>query len=274
MSQHDDHDDFGGLHRDLRAAMGRRKALRLAASLGASFGALHLLGCSGDSSTASVTDPGSGNCSKVPEETAGPYPGEGSNGPNVLNQTGVVRSDIRSSFAGLSGTADGVPLTDRAHDRVGLVMRAARQPSRLPLALRQTGTLFTLLQWRDEPELPAWDSGDRCEREGYVHVDLSGMLRGTMAAHSLRGLSEHRRGDKRREQDCYVADRTAKSDLRSRLCNLRVFAERHQPESGLARDRHGVQRRIVVGARHDQRKCGVWTDGGSDRRDMTRGRHT
>jgi protocatechuate 3,4-dioxygenase beta subunit len=28
-----------------------------------------------------------------------------------LNQTGVVRSDIRSSFAGLTGTADGIPLT-------------------------------------------------------------------------------------------------------------------------------------------------------------------
>jgi len=29
----------------------------------------------------------------------------------VLNVAGVVRSDIRSSFGGLSGTADGVPLT-------------------------------------------------------------------------------------------------------------------------------------------------------------------
>jgi hypothetical protein len=28
-----------------------------------------------------------------------------------LGATGVVRSDIRSSFAGLAGTADGVPLT-------------------------------------------------------------------------------------------------------------------------------------------------------------------
>ena len=111
MAQHDHHDDFGGLHRDLNAVVGRRRALRLAASFGASFGALHLLGCSGDSSTDAITDPGSGDCSRVPEETAGPYPGEGSNGPNVLNQTGVVRSDIRSSFAGLSGTADGVPLT-------------------------------------------------------------------------------------------------------------------------------------------------------------------
>jgi protocatechuate 3,4-dioxygenase beta subunit len=47
----------------------------------------------------------------VPEETAGPYPGDGSNGPSVLTSSGVVRSDIRSSFAGLSGTAAGVPLT-------------------------------------------------------------------------------------------------------------------------------------------------------------------
>jgi protocatechuate 3,4-dioxygenase beta subunit len=45
----------------------------------------------------------------VPEETAGPYPGDGSNGPNVLAETGVVRSDITSSFGGASGTAAGVP---------------------------------------------------------------------------------------------------------------------------------------------------------------------
>jgi protocatechuate 3,4-dioxygenase beta subunit len=115
MSQHDDHDEFGGLHRDLRltgAAMDRRRAFRLAASFGVSLGALQLLGCSGsETDDTGITDPDSANCSKVPEETAGPYPAEGSNGPNVLNQTGVVRSDIRSSFAGLTGTADGIPLT-------------------------------------------------------------------------------------------------------------------------------------------------------------------
>src|SRR5262249_22420946 len=62
-----------------------------------------------DSSTSGGT--ATGSCAKIPEETAGPYPGDSSNGPNVLNQTGVVRSDIRSSFAGLSGTAAGIPLT-------------------------------------------------------------------------------------------------------------------------------------------------------------------
>ena len=53
-----------------------------------------------------------GACPKTtPPETAGPHPGDGSNGPNVLGEEDVVRSDIRSSFGDASGTADGVPMT-------------------------------------------------------------------------------------------------------------------------------------------------------------------
>jgi protocatechuate 3,4-dioxygenase beta subunit len=48
---------------------------------------------------------------EIPEETAGPYPGDGSNGPNVLSESGVVRSDITSSFGDASGVAEGVPMT-------------------------------------------------------------------------------------------------------------------------------------------------------------------
>jgi protocatechuate 3,4-dioxygenase beta subunit len=47
----------------------------------------------------------------ISEETAGPYPGDGSNGKNVLTQDGVVRSDIRSSFGSSSTVAAGVPAT-------------------------------------------------------------------------------------------------------------------------------------------------------------------
>ncbi len=47
----------------------------------------------------------------VPEETAGPFPGDGSNGPNVLPESGIVRTDIRPSFGPYSGTAEGVPLS-------------------------------------------------------------------------------------------------------------------------------------------------------------------
>ena len=118
----DAHDDHGGLHRDLfatDAAMNRRGMLRMAARMGVALGALPLLGCGGDASTlagvdtsgTSTTGAGGACPSKIPNETEGPYPGDGSNGPNVLSQSGIVRSDIRSSFAGLSGTAVGVPLT-------------------------------------------------------------------------------------------------------------------------------------------------------------------
>ena len=48
---------------------------------------------------------------EIPQETAGPYPGDGSNGPNVLEATGVVRQDITSSFGTSATKVDGVPLT-------------------------------------------------------------------------------------------------------------------------------------------------------------------
>ena len=61
------------------------------------------------SAAASTTNADTG-LSAVPEETAGPFPGDGSNGANALDQSGIVRSDIRSSFGGASGTATGVPM--------------------------------------------------------------------------------------------------------------------------------------------------------------------
>ena len=66
--------------------------------------------------TGSVATPVPGACTVIPEETGGPYPADGTNTNggsivNVLNQSGVVRSDIRASFNGASGVAAGVPLT-------------------------------------------------------------------------------------------------------------------------------------------------------------------
>ena len=51
-------------------------------------------------------------CSIIPQETTGPYPADGTNGPNVLTLSGIVRSDIHASF-GSAGTtaATGTPLT-------------------------------------------------------------------------------------------------------------------------------------------------------------------
>lgn len=64
-----------------------------------------------DGSADTLTETETGECAQIPEETAGPYPGDGSNGPNALALSGIVRSDITSSIAGASGVAAGVPLT-------------------------------------------------------------------------------------------------------------------------------------------------------------------
>jgi len=48
---------------------------------------------------------------EVPDETAGPYPGDGSNGPDVLAESGIVRGDIRRSFGSSTTQAEGIPLT-------------------------------------------------------------------------------------------------------------------------------------------------------------------
>jgi protocatechuate 3,4-dioxygenase beta subunit len=112
-----------GLVFDLETLVARRQVLKLLGMATASGGLLALAAClptsstggsAGASASASASASGSAgtaDCTTIPEETAGPYPGDGSNGPDVLNQSGVVRSDIRSSFGGPSGVATGVPLT-------------------------------------------------------------------------------------------------------------------------------------------------------------------
>jgi protocatechuate 3,4-dioxygenase beta subunit len=60
---------------------------------------------SGGSSSGSSAD------GAIPEETAGPFPGDGSNGPDVLDDDGIVRRDITASYGSSSTVAEGVPLT-------------------------------------------------------------------------------------------------------------------------------------------------------------------
>src|SRR3989442_5994127 len=102
----DDHDR--GLAHDLATMAQRREALRWRAGAGAPA----LLGCGGGGSDAgsttttsssSTSSTSSASCSVIPEETAGPYPGDGSNSAsggiaNVLALSGIVRSDIRTSI--------------------------------------------------------------------------------------------------------------------------------------------------------------------------------
>ncbi|WP_312809177.1 intradiol ring-cleavage dioxygenase [Corynebacterium variabile] len=114
---------------DIRTLMTRRTLLGVGA---AGVGAVALAACSDGSSSSVATTPASSSASsaaavtdlpdaEIPDETAGPYPADGSNGPDVLEESGIVRSDIRSSI-GADAPVDGVPLefsitvTDMAND--------------------------------------------------------------------------------------------------------------------------------------------------------------
>ena len=127
-SVHPDHDR--GLEFDVRTLVARRSALGLLGGAGLAA----LAGCTDGSPGAaagpsaattgsttspvspsgSATGPASGTPAvdtQVPAETAGPFPGDGSNGQDVLDDTGIVRKDLRSSIGTSTTTATGVPLT-------------------------------------------------------------------------------------------------------------------------------------------------------------------
>ncbi len=126
------HDHNLGLQHDLET-MARRFAQRrrmvqllMMSSAAAALGACGD-GSDGDTTASASSDSGSASggsssgssasdsCVATASETAGPYPADGSNTvggvvSNVLTQSGVVRSDIRSSFGGSTTIAPGVPL--------------------------------------------------------------------------------------------------------------------------------------------------------------------
>ncbi len=99
------HDHDRGLSHDLPLITRRRALATVTGGLG-----LLIAGCgSSDSGGSAKATPAAAGA--VPEETSGPFPGDGSNGPNVLSESGVVRRDITKSFGDASGVADGVPTT-------------------------------------------------------------------------------------------------------------------------------------------------------------------
>jgi protocatechuate 3,4-dioxygenase beta subunit len=107
-----------GLAFDIGTVLSRRQTLRWLGLGAASVGLVS--GCGADEAASPTSTSTAGSTSgsaaavsagEIPDETAGPYPGDGSNGPNVLEQSGVVRGDIRTSFGGGGATAEGVPMT-------------------------------------------------------------------------------------------------------------------------------------------------------------------
>lgn len=138
---HDELEDHDlGLQHDLPTIAARERSWGRRALLGlvGGIGVAAVAGCATDDGTSSSgstapagppsgepdggAPPGGGmgaesgvgvNEGEIPEETAGPYPGDGSNGPNVLTEAGIARSDITASFGSATGVAEGVPTTVR-----------------------------------------------------------------------------------------------------------------------------------------------------------------
>jgi protocatechuate 3,4-dioxygenase beta subunit len=91
-----------GLAFDVGTLLGRRQMLGLIAAAGL----VPLTGRLAPAAASSIAA-----CTEVPEETAGPFPADGSNGPNILDDVGIVRRDVRSSFGEAApGKARGVGL--------------------------------------------------------------------------------------------------------------------------------------------------------------------
>ena len=166
----EDHDR--GLSFDLPKLISRRRAVTL---LAGGVGSLALGACgssgngaasSGTTTTSGVrasTTPTAGATGEIADETAGPYPGDGSNGPNVLAESGVVRSDITRSIGDASGVAGGVADDDRDDAaRRRRRRQAAGGRSRVPVALRQRGPLLDVRPGRaDENYLRGVQASDR-----------------------------------------------------------------------------------------------------------------
>lgn len=119
-------EDHRGLVYDIRTLINRRRALGIFGGIAATT-LLAACAPASNSSTATASPSASADTTtpeptatatatadepitEVPDETAGPYPGDGSNGVNVLDDSGIVRSDIRSSFGSSTTTAEGIPL--------------------------------------------------------------------------------------------------------------------------------------------------------------------
>ena len=114
-SPHDHQDEHDlGLQHDMTVLLGRRRLLGLLAGAGV----VALAGCAAGGPPAGGPPGGAvaaGAEGEIPQETAGPYPGDGSNGPNVLTQSGIVRSDITLQLRCLDGHRRRDPAADRAH---------------------------------------------------------------------------------------------------------------------------------------------------------------
>ena len=197
----DPHDHDRGLGFDLSTLMTRRRALGLAAV----GGLVALVGCGssddGTTSRAATVAPPAGSTAsttgttgasaEIPEETAGPYPADGSNGPNVLGESGDRAQRHHHQLRVVAAKAAGVPLT------IALTLLDVAEGG-TPLA----GAAVYLWHCNIDGLYSLYSQGVANENylRGVQESDASGRVQftsifparllGPLAAHPLRGLPE------------------------------------------------------------------------------------
>ncbi|WP_341351099.1 hypothetical protein [Nocardioides convexus] len=245
-----------GLSHDLPRIMARRGLLGLLGGVGAAA-ALTACGSGDTTSTAAdassaAAEPGSGTPppaggamgadssvqvaeGEIPEETAGPYPGDGSNGPDVLSESGVVRSDITSRLRRCLRRRGGGPGDRR------LKVYDLNGDEITPLA----GAAVYLWHCDREGRYSMYDDAiaDENYLRGVQEADANGepepsprsSRRATPGAGrtcTSRSTRAWRRPPRARRSLRTSQARPARGDLRRRLRHRGLRAERDQPEAG------------------------------------------
>ena len=244
------HEHDLGLAHDLKV-LSRRRMFQLAGAAGAS--AL-VAACAGGTSKqatgsawtvitmAGAVDAAAG-AAAAPAETAGPYPGDGSNGPNVLIGSGVVRSDIRSSFGSSSGAAEGVAAA------IELTLQDITKNC-------AAGSGMAVYIWHCDRagnySLYSRDAAEQNYLRGVQVADQQGRVSftsifpacydGRVAARPLRGVRLARSGGRRRERPPHITNRPAGTGLhRGVRLRHRIRSQRAEHVTGDAELRQRVR---------------------------------
>ena len=234
MTSHsnDDHDDFGGLARDLPGLLSRRSVLALLT--GASLAALAACGSDDDTTSATARVCARYHGGGDVDEHRSNHGHDGRGDHDCGGGYHRCRGDDRGRRLGRlrdHSQRDGRTVPGRRLQRTGRAQRERRRAQRhhvqhrfgvrsrgrraaddhpharrhrerllrvrrrrgVRLALRPGGALLDVLRWGHRPELPPRRAGSRRQRSGHVHEHLPGGVLGTVAAHPLRGVPERRR---------------------------------------------------------------------------------
>ena len=272
MSEHDDlHDHDKGLSHDLPRFLARRRLLSVLGGVGATVAVAACGSDGGTSPTATSGEAMGGPHSpsnatvadgEIPEETAGPFPGDGSNGPTCLARAASCAATSPAASATPRASAEGVPLTIRlkVYDLNGEDVTPLAGAAVYLWHCDREGELLDVLRGRRRTRTTC----AACRRptttgSARVHQHLPGGVRRPLAAHPLRGLPERSTTPRRPPTSCAPrSSRCRRTSARTVYATGRATSQRREPRRSVSLDtRHGLRRRLLAADGHG--RPGRWT---------------